>query len=171
MATAYWERTVSKPVIFATPADVDLMSDPINPDWVIEGAPQVRSKRIAESADGTSSVMVWSCTAGRFNWYYKVDETLHVVAGEVFVTDEKGETHRLGPGDAVFFPVGSRSTWHVPNYVRKIAVCRHGMPRPCGYVLRAWNKVIDKLTGFSTGRERPAPQPAMSASVPRAEAA
>ena len=160
-----------KPVIFATPADVDLMPDPINPDWVIEGTPQVRSKRIAESSDGTSSVMVWSSTAGRYNWYYTVDETLHVIAGEVFVTDENGETHRLGPGDAVFFPVGSRSTWYVPHYVRKIAVCRHSMPRPCGYILRAWNKVMGKLTGFPAGRQRPAQRPPISARARRAEAA
>ncbi len=157
------------PVIFATPTDVELVADPIKPAWVIEGAPQVCSRRIATSADGASSVMVWSCTAGRFNWYYTVDETLHVVEGEVFVTDEKGNVHRLGPGDAAFFPVGSVSTWHVPHYVRKIAVCRHGLPGPFGFVLRVWNKTIDRLTGFSSGRVRP-PQP-QGIDVPRAKAA
>ena len=80
---------MSKPVVFAAPADVELGPAPIPPDWIIEGKPQARSKRLAMSADGTSSVMAWSCTAGRFNWHYTVDETLHLISGEVFVTDER----------------------------------------------------------------------------------
>ncbi len=26
--------------------------------------------------------------AGRFKWHYTVDETIHLISGEVFVTDE-----------------------------------------------------------------------------------
>ena len=126
---------MSRPV-FAVPADVELELDPIRPDWVIEGTPQVRSKYLARSADGASSVMAWSCTAGRFIWCYKVDEMLHVISGEVFVTDEKGAVRRLGPGDMAFFPAGARSVWHVPHEVRKLAMCRHKMPRPFGTLLR-----------------------------------
>jgi uncharacterized protein len=148
------------PVTFARPTDIELADDPIRENWVIQGSPQVRSKRVAESADGTSSVMVWSCTAGRFNWYYLVEETLHIIAGEVFVTNEAGHILRLGPGDMAFFPAGSRSIWHVPQYVLKLAVCRHRMPRPFGFLLRAWHKVIDIVTGFSLGPEVPQGQPA-----------
>ena len=109
--------------------------------------------------------MAWSCTAGRFNWHYTVDEALHIISGEVFVTDDKGQTRRLGPGDMVFFPAGSRSIWHVPNEVSKIAFCRHSMPRPFGTLLRTWNKLVRRLTGFSAGvrrcsEPRPAGRPA-----------
>jgi uncharacterized cupin superfamily protein len=52
-------------VAFAAPADVELAPNPINPAWIIEGNPQARAKRLAESADGASSVMAWSCTPGR----------------------------------------------------------------------------------------------------------
>ena len=153
--------------VFAVPADVELDADAIRPDWVIEGTPQVRSKYLARSADGASSVMVWSCTAGRFVWCYKVDEMLHVLSGEVFVTDEKGAVRRLGPGDMAFFPAGVRSVWHVPHEVRKLAMCRHNMPRPCGLLLRAWNNLIDRLTGFSAVKgkhlDRPAAAPAQGA--------
>ena len=144
-------KAVPEPVIFVSPADIELPADPIRPNWVIEGSPQVRSKRVAESADGTSSVMVWACSAGRFNWYYAVEETLHIISGEVFVTDENGEVRRLGPGDMAFFPAGSRSTWHVPQAVRKLAVCRHSMPPLLGLVLRIWNGAINRLTGLSAG--------------------
>ena len=161
---------MSKPVIFAAPADLELRADPIPANWIIEGAPQVRSLRVAESADGTSSVMVWSCTPGRFNWHYTVDETLHVISGQVLVTDEKGEVRRLGPGDMAFFPAGSRSVWQVVEPLRKLAVCRHSMPRPLGYALRAWNKMVDLLTGFSAGPANPEQRPAVSAGA-RAPAA
>jgi uncharacterized protein len=142
---------MSRPVVIATPANGELSPNPIKPDWIIEGRPQARAKRLAESADGTSSVMAWSCTPGRFEWYYAVDETLHIISGEVFVTDEKGDVHRLGPGDMAFFPAGSHSVWHVTKEVRKLAVCRHNMPRIFGFALRAWNKIANRVTGFPTG--------------------
>jgi uncharacterized protein len=159
MTPPYRGHTVSQ-VTFASPADVELVDDPIPPHWVIAGSPQARSQRLAYSADGTSSTMAWSCTAGRFNWHYSVDETLHIIAGEVFVTDEKGQTHRLAAGDMVFFPAGTSSIWNVPHFVRKIAFCRHAMPRPAGLVLRVWNKVARRLRRFSSG--------AASGAVPRA---
>jgi uncharacterized protein len=145
------EAAVSNPVIFAAPADVDLDPAPIPADWIIEGNPQARSKRLAASADGTSSIMAWSCTAGRFKWNYAVDETIHLISGEVFVTDENENVRRVGPGDMVFFPAGSVSTWTIPDHVRKFAVCRHAMPRPLGFALRAWNKVVSIVTGFDGG--------------------
>lgn len=146
---------MSRPVVFAVPADIELAASPIRSGWIVEGTPQARSTRLARSADGTASVYAWSCTAGRFNWHYALDETLHIVSGEVFVTDEKGEVRRLGPGDMVFFPAGSRSLWHVPKEVRKVAVCRHSMPRPLGFLLRAWTRLADLLTGFSAGASAP----------------
>ena len=136
---------LSDAVIFAAPADIELLDDPIRPHWIIEGTPQARSKRLAQSADGTAMIMAWSCTAGRFEWHYTVDETVHIISGEVHVTDEKGEIRRLGPGDMAFFPAGSRSIWHVPHRVRKLAVCRHSMPRPLGTMLRARNKVVESV--------------------------
>lgn len=138
-------------VAFAAPAEIELAPNPINPDWIVEGHPQARAKRLAESAGGTSSVMAWSCTPGRFAWHYAVDETVHIISGEVLVTDENGKIHRLGPGDMAFFPAGSHSMWQVTKTVRKLAVCRHSMPRPVGFALRAWNKLFHRLTGFPTG--------------------
>jgi uncharacterized cupin superfamily protein len=139
---------VSRPV-FAVPTDIELDLDPIRPHWIIEGTPRARSACLARSADRTFSVVAWSCSAGRFRWHYTVDETLYIISGEVFVTDEKGE---LGAGDVAYFPAGSRSVWHVPHEVRKIATCRQSMPRPLGLMLRIWNKAINRLTG-SDGAE------------------
>jgi uncharacterized protein len=139
---------MSNSIVFAAPADVELAPAPIPPHWIVEGAPQARSKRLAMSSDGASSIMAWSCTPGRFNWHYNVDETLHIISGEVFVTDDNGERCRLGPGDMVFFPAGSSSLWHVTQEVRKLAFCRHSIPRPLGFALRAWNKLKNILAGI-----------------------
>jgi uncharacterized protein len=65
----------------------------------------------------------------------------------VFVTDERGTERRLGPGDMAFFPAGSRSLWRVPVAVRKLAVCRHSLPKPLGLAIRAWHKLIALATG------------------------
>jgi uncharacterized cupin superfamily protein len=147
---------MSQPIVTACPESVELAPAPINPDWILEGAPEARSKQLARSRDGASAVMAWSCTAGRFNWHYMVDETVHIISGEVFVTNEKGEECRLGPGDMAFFPAGSRSTWRVPVQVKKLAVCRQAMPRPFGFALRVWNRLADMLEAmFRPAEETP----------------
>jgi uncharacterized protein len=138
-------------IIFADPATVALDPAPINPGWIVEGTPQARARELARSADGTAVVVAWSCTAGRFNWHYTVEETVHVISGEVFVTDESGAERRLGPGDMAFFPAGSRSLWRVPVAVRKLAVCRHVLPKPLGFAVRAWRKLIALATGEASG--------------------
>jgi uncharacterized protein len=138
---------VAHPVAFAAPAEVELQPAPIPVQWVTEGNPQARSKRLGTSADGTASIMAWSCTPGRFTWHYSVDEFIHIISGEIVVTDHEGQRRRLGPGDMVFFPAGSVSDWQVTKEVRKLAVCRHSMPRPLGFALRAFNKLIAILGG------------------------
>jgi uncharacterized cupin superfamily protein len=164
------ESAVSQSVVFAVPAEVELSPAPIPPHWIIEGSPQARSKRLAASADGTASVMAWSCSPGRFTWRYTVDELLHIISGEVFVTDEKGQSRRLGPGDMAFFPAGSSSTWHVTQEVRKLAMCRHSMPRPFGFALRAWNKLVAILSGPAEDANPLDVDPAASADPKRAPA-
>jgi uncharacterized cupin superfamily protein len=128
-------------IVVAAPATVDLHPDPIRPEWILEGSPQARSKLLARSKDGGSTIVAWSCTAGRFNWHYTIDETVHIISGEVFITNEKNEVCRLGPGDMAFFPAGSRSTWRVPHEVRKLAFCRNSLPLPVSFAVRAWNRV------------------------------
>lgn len=159
------------PVVFAVPADVELHPAPIPPHWVTEGNPQARSKRLGASADGTASIMAWSCTPGRFTWRYRVDEVIHILSGEIFVTDENGQRRRLGPGDMVFFPAGSVSDWHVTEEVRKLAVCRHSMPRPLGFALRAWNKLVAMLANPGEAADPLASQPGAAVERERVTAA
>jgi uncharacterized cupin superfamily protein len=138
---------MSHSIVIADPSTVALVPAPIEPGWIVEGQPEACAKELARSGDGTSVVVAWSCTAGRFRWHYSVDETVHIISGEVFVTKEDGVERRLGPGDMAFFPAGSSSIWRVPAAVRKLAVCRHALPQPLGFALRAWRKLFAIITG------------------------
>ncbi|SRR5579883_717382 len=135
---------MSKAIITATPAtsELDGRTVPILPNWVLSGSPVTRSKNILRSRDWTSSIIIWECTAGTFNWHYVQDEVVIVVAGEVFITNEKGEERHLRPGDLAFFPAGTSSTWRVPICVRKIAILKETMWRPLGFGIKLWKKLL-----------------------------
>jgi uncharacterized protein len=87
---------MSQAIVIADPSSVALGPAPIDPGWILEGTPEARARELARSGDGTSVVAAWSCTAGRFRWHYRVDETVHIISGEVFVTKEDGAERRLG---------------------------------------------------------------------------
>jgi uncharacterized protein len=103
-------------------------SNPIRPEWILDGKPIARTELLSSSADGMASTYYWDCTAGRFNWFYSFDETLHILEGAVSLKDPKGNSRRVAAGDTVFFPAGSSAEWTVDNYVRKLAFCRTPLP-------------------------------------------
>ena len=115
-------------------SSANLVLNPIQPSWILEGKPIARLELLSSSADGTASTYLWDCTAGRFNWFYSFDETFHVLEGEVTLKYPSGTSHRVGAGDTVFFPAGSSAEWTVSNYVRKLAFCRSPIP---GYLVFA----------------------------------
>ncbi len=81
---------------------VSLSPSPIYSKWVLEGNPIARNKLLSESADGTASSYIWDCTAGRFNWFYEVEETIYVIEGGVVLKDASGVARRLRAGDSIF---------------------------------------------------------------------
>src|SRR5450631_128833 len=119
---------MSQHVVTANPATVELVPSPFPAEWVLEGRPQAQATAIARSSDGAMTVIAWSCTKGRFQWQYSVDEMVHILSGEVFITDQSGTERRLGSGDTAFFPAGSTSVWRVTQDVRKVAVCHVAVP-------------------------------------------
>jgi uncharacterized cupin superfamily protein len=131
---------VSEPSLAFANTDVELKSAPIRREWIIEGEPMARNHVLALSQDRMATTLVWDCTAGRFRWIYDTDETIHILEGEVHLTQVDGVTKRLGAGDVVFFPAGSSATWHVDSYVRKLAFFRQPVPRPMSLFLRAFRK-------------------------------
>jgi hypothetical protein len=71
----------------------------------------------------------------------------------------------------VFFPAGSVSDWHVTEEVRKLAVCRHSMPRPLGFALRAWNKLVAMLANPGEAADPLASRPGTAVERERVTAA
>ena len=65
-----------------------LKSSPINPAWILEGRPVARNVVLSTSDDTTACTILWDCTAGKFNWHYDFDETVHIVEGSVVVRSE-----------------------------------------------------------------------------------
>ena len=127
-----------------------LNPSPIHPEWVIEGNPIARNKVLSSSADGTASTLIWDCTAGRFNWFYDLDETIYVIEGGVVIRDAGGAARRLSAGDTIFFPAGVRAEWHVEDYIRKIAFCRVPLPRPIVFARRGY-RFLKRLVGTRGG--------------------
>jgi uncharacterized cupin superfamily protein len=118
----------------------------INPNWILEGNPLARNKLLSQSTDGAATSYIWDCTAGRFNWFYDVDETIYVIEGGVVVKDDTGTARRLSPGDTIFFPAGTRAEWHVENYIRKVAFIRTPLPRPLVIAKRGY-RFLKRLFG------------------------
>jgi uncharacterized protein len=93
---------------------------PIPRAWIIEGNPVARDRRLVDSGGRLPRTLMWDCTAGRFDWFYKDDEVAHVLEGLAIIEDAAGVRQMLHTGDTFLFPAGSRYQWTVPNYVRKI---------------------------------------------------
>jgi uncharacterized cupin superfamily protein len=123
-------------VIKLAAGSVSLNPSPIYSNWILEGSPIARHKVLSSSADGTASTLIWDCTAGRFNWFYDVDETIFVLEGGVVLRDVAGTARRLSAGDSVFFPAGARAEWTVETYIRKLAFCRAPLPGPVVFAKR-----------------------------------
>ena len=109
---------------------------PIEPAWILEGSPSARLASLARCPDGTTWLDLWDCTAGKFHWHYHLDEIAHIVDGEATITDADGIVSRIAAGDVVTFRHASRALWHVPHYIRKVAVMHRPLSAPLGIVMR-----------------------------------
>ena len=157
----------SQHVIVANPATVELVPSPFPAEWVLDGTPQARATAIAHSRDGAMTVIAWSCTKGRFRWHYQVDEMAHILAGEVFITDQSGIERRLGAGDTVFFRAGTSNVWLITQDIRKVAVCHVAVPKLVGLGLRIWNKLCRFVSEVFGLDAEPASDGGLVAAQPR----
>jgi hypothetical protein len=132
---------MSQPLILPSTTDVELRSAPIEPSWIIECHPMARNALLSRSEDGTASTIVWECTEGKFNWYYDIDETIHILEGSIVLESDTMKPTQFGPGDVVFFKKGAHAKWHVQGRVRKLAFCRATQPKLVGLGLRVLNKL------------------------------
>ena len=127
----------------------------INPDWILAGEPVARNKFLFQSADGTATTWLWDCTAGKFNWFYDIDETVYLIEGSVIIKDHAGGVCHVNAGETIFFPAGSSAEWTVPNYVRKFAILRAPLPRQVQFAKRVYHS-LKRLAGRRSGSDKDA---------------
>ncbi|GBC86617.1 hypothetical protein HRbin12_00614 [bacterium HR12] len=86
-----------------------------------EGDPRPPEDEVVafRSGDGRFSFGLWRRDAetGPMNLPYH--EIAVIIEGEVEVTEEDGTVHRIGPGDVLITPKGSRATWRALSPVKK----------------------------------------------------
>ena len=139
---------------FASAAD-DLSPAPIDPSWIQEGNPVARIKFMSGSSDGMANTYIWDCTAGRFNWFYDIDETVYLIEGSVIIKDHAGGVSQVKAGETIFFPTGSSAEWTVPNYVRKFAILRAPLPRQVQFAKRVYH-FLKRLAGRGNSGQKDA---------------
>jgi uncharacterized protein len=139
------ESAAMSRVLSVSHGEVELEDHPINPEWVLEGNPRARISQWAESDDGFVSHWTWDCTAGRFRWYYDVDETIVIINGAVSIEVDDEPPVPLQVGDAAYFAAGHWVTWTVPDYVRKQAIVRVPVPRTMRYVAKGLGRRAHRL--------------------------
>ena len=122
-------------------ANPKLQPSPIVPSWIIEGSPQAHAAVMSKSTCGSAWTMIWSCSEGKFNWYYDVDETIMILEGSIVLEIEGMPPTRYGAGDVILFREGSHAKWHVEGHVKKVAFFRRANPRLLDLPIRAINKI------------------------------
>jgi uncharacterized cupin superfamily protein len=101
-------------------SDAELGPMPLPADWVLEGTPAPRGKVILKGPDRRQFAGIWECPAGRFRYEFAYSETVRILEGEATITDETGQSRTFTAGDLAHFPIGLKTTWHVPRYVKKV---------------------------------------------------
>ncbi len=109
-------------------SSVELADFPIPEEQILEGNPQAKIWINAQSPDLKVTHGVWSCTVGSFSWDFTWDEFAMILEGEVTTIPEDGEAITLREGDFINFPLGLKTTWVVPEFIKKMFVLRTPEP-------------------------------------------
>ncbi|WP_431679924.1 cupin domain-containing protein [Kitasatospora sp. KL5] len=98
--------------------DAELEPEPLDPDQIVSGTPEVTGKVLWTSPDGRQLRGLWQITPGVVT-DTEADELFVVVSGRATVEVEGGPTLEVGPGDAAVLRAGDRTTWTVHETLRK----------------------------------------------------
>lgn len=98
--------------------DVELQPEPLAPEQIVSGTPEVTGKVVWESEDGRQVRGVWQITPGVVT-DTEADELFVVISGSATIEVEGGPTLAVGPGDMAVLREGDRTTWTVHETLRK----------------------------------------------------
>jgi uncharacterized cupin superfamily protein len=96
----------------------ELEPEPLDPEQIVYGTPEVTGKVVWESADGRQVRGIWQITPGVVT-DTEADELFVVISGSATIEVEGGPTLAVGPGDMAVLRAGDRTTWTVHETLRK----------------------------------------------------
>ncbi|AKZ59571.1 hypothetical protein SAM23877_6526 [Streptomyces ambofaciens ATCC 23877] len=96
----------------------ELEPEPLSPDQIVSGTPEVTGKVVWESADRRQVRGIWQITPGVVT-DTEADEMFVVLSGSATIEVADGPTLTVGPGDLVVLREGDRTTWTVHETLRK----------------------------------------------------
>lgn len=99
--------------------DVELTPEPLAPEQIVSGTPEVTGKVVWESEDGRQIRGIWQITPGVVT-DTEEDELFVVLSGSATIQVEGGPTLKVGPGDMAVLRKGDRTTWTVHETLRKV---------------------------------------------------
>ncbi|MEU2717097.1 cupin domain-containing protein [Streptomyces sp. NPDC007205] len=98
--------------------DAALEPEPLDPEQIVSGNPEVTGKVVWESPDGRQIRGVWQITPGVVT-DTEADELFVVISGSATIEVADGPTLRVSPGDMAVLRAGDRTTWTVHETLRK----------------------------------------------------
>ncbi|MGJ5751737.1 hypothetical protein FB563_7342 [Streptomyces puniciscabiei] len=98
--------------------EADLEPEPLDPDQIVSGDPEVTGKVVWQSPDGRQIRGIWQITPGVVT-DTEADELFVVISGSATIEVEDGPTLSVGPGDMAVLRAGDRTTWTVHETLRK----------------------------------------------------
>lgn len=115
-------------VIAETPPET-LPPMPLDPENVTDGNPDARGVILVQSADRKVSCGLWQCNPSKFEYTMGWDEIVHMLEGELTITEEGGKNYTLAPGDVAYFPTGLKIFCQIEKKpVRKVFFVRTAEP-------------------------------------------
>ncbi|AXI78217.1 cupin domain-containing protein [Peterkaempfera bronchialis] len=112
--------SIAPPLSFAVHVpELELEPDPLPPDQIVSGSPEVSGKVLWESPDGRLVRGIWQITPGVVT-DTEADELFVVVSGRATIEVEDGPVLEVGPGDAAVLRAGDRTRWTVHETLRKV---------------------------------------------------
>ena len=104
-------------------ATVALDADPLAPDQIVAGSPQVSGLEILSQRidEGSVDVGVWQHTAG-VSTDVEADEVFVVLSGRATIEIDGGPTLQVGPGDVGVLAAGTKTVWTIHEDLRKVYV-------------------------------------------------
>lgn len=100
-------------------SDAELEPEPLDPDQIVSGAPEVSGKVLSTSEDGRLLRGIWQITPGVVT-DTEADEMFVVISGRATIEVEGGPTLQVGPGDLAVLREGDKTTWTVHETLRKV---------------------------------------------------